>query len=117
MAAVGDVPDVIGREMAVGAGHCFISLKRAFYFRKGAAKRLGCSYSTVLYCRINALRGSNLVPETNGGGLSFLRRFDFDASSSTPQLYAFIKSMPRIVAGVFPLLAVSSMVPTLHVHR
>ncbi|MBI3917826.1 MAG: hypothetical protein HY322_12565 [Betaproteobacteria bacterium] len=60
----------------------------------------------VLSAIINGSR--RLALKTNGGGLPFLRRFDFHASSSTPQLYAFIKSMARIVAGVFPLLAVSS---------
>lgn len=54
--------------------------------------------------------------KTNGEGLSSARRLSFNASSSTLKGYAFIKSMTCIVAGVLPLLAVISIVPTLHVH-
>jgi len=52
----------------------------------------------------------------NGEGLPSPRRPKFDSASSSPQSHAFIKSMARIVAGVLPLLAVISIVPTLHVH-
>jgi hypothetical protein len=62
------------------------------------------------------MHGNGWFEKTNDEGLPSARRSIFDASSSTPQGYAFIKSMTRIVAGVLPLLTVISIVPTLHVH-
>ena len=62
------------------------------------------------------VHGNGWFEKTNGEGLPSPRRSKFDSASSSPHGHAFIKSTTRIVAGVLPLLAVISIVPTLHVH-
>ena len=49
VAAVGQVADKAGKEMAPGAQHRFAPLERAFYCQKGASKRLNEAYTTILF--------------------------------------------------------------------
>jgi hypothetical protein len=51
--------DEAGKELAVGARHRFVPLKRAFYCQKGASKRLNGAYITVLRKQIKASRWSD----------------------------------------------------------
>ena len=64
MAAVGQVPDKAGKEMAVGARYRFASLKRAFYYQEGASKRMNGGSITALRKQIKALWWSD--PNTSG---------------------------------------------------
>jgi hypothetical protein len=59
MAAMGEMPDMTGQEMAVGAMHRFAPLKGAFCCQNGASKRLNEPYITDLYWSIKVLPWSD----------------------------------------------------------
>jgi hypothetical protein len=49
VAAMGDVPDVTGQEMAIGARHR-LSLEVAFRLQKATSKLLNDAFYAIIYC-------------------------------------------------------------------
>jgi hypothetical protein len=95
VAAMGDVPDVTGQEMAIGARHR-LSLEVAFRLQKATSKLLNDAFYAIIYCYIKKLSWSDPgVPVGRSPGrLSPMRSF----RGSTPSRSALpVTFAPRLL--------------------